>query len=455
MVLFPILAESNPPYNLTGLDVSLSAGQITALDGADSFTMTASTLTANSESASWADIVDLVVNPAPAPTLQSVLNSGNSASSADGGASSISLADGTDTSSISASQIDLLVDAGSSSMTALILSLTAGELTSSHGSAGVNCADATGDTLTSELSASTVSFVNGTNTASLAVGSLSMVNAFASSTMSEGSISLQDIPNTSIATLAYNSVAVGKDTDYVEMTKDNLVLANSTVSTTITPLSIAMGNATYNSAFTNPTAENGEKLVVSSSKQISLQAVEDISLSAGSDILVLSSNEMLTTTPGGSTNQYLRVMINSIPYCISLLAFGSVPPTPFPLRTISRINIGGGQNIFVQEPYIQWDNFNIFFTVSGFSGATESSSFEILSYPTDAFQPNVSYSLRKVFINGNGDYSFSVPNLTPERYNAIQFFQTSANAFTVSYFIINGTQQIASPNPVPLVCPPV
>jgi hypothetical protein len=108
----------------------------------------------------------------------------------------------------------------------------------------------------------------------------------------------------------------------------------------------------------------------------------------------------------------------------------------------------------VQEPYFQWDYYTVSFTITGFTGATDSSNFEILSYPTDAFQPDVSYSVKKVFINGNGTTSFNVQNLTPERYNAVQFFQTSANSFTVSSFIINGTQQIAAPNPVPLVCPP-
>jgi hypothetical protein len=139
-----------------------------------------------------------------------------------------------------------------------------------------------------------------------------------------------------------------------------------------------------------------------------------------------------------------------VPYRISLLA-----QPVFPLRTITTISIGGGQNIFVQEPYIQCNFFTVSFTVSGWSGSTDSSNFEILSYPTDAFQPDVSYSVKKVFINGNGTYSFTQQNYTPERYNAVQFFQTSANAFTVSSFIINGTQQIAAPNPVPLVCPPV
>jgi hypothetical protein len=88
--LFPILADPNAPSLFDGLDVSLSAGQITAVNGEDSFTMTASTLTANGQPATWVEIVDLVVNPAPAPTLQSVLNSGNSASTADAGTASIS-----------------------------------------------------------------------------------------------------------------------------------------------------------------------------------------------------------------------------------------------------------------------------------------------------------------------------------------------------------------------------
>ena len=78
--LFPILADPNAPSSFDGLDVSLSAGQITALNGADSFNMTASNLTANGVSASWADIVDAVVNPPVDQNLQSVLDTGNSAS---------------------------------------------------------------------------------------------------------------------------------------------------------------------------------------------------------------------------------------------------------------------------------------------------------------------------------------------------------------------------------------
>jgi hypothetical protein len=448
MSLFPILADANPPSSLTGLDVSLAAGQMTALDGADSFTMTASTLTANAVSASWADIVDAVVNPPADQDLQSVLNAGSSASTADGGVASISLADGTDTSSMSASQIDLVADAGSSAMSAVIVSLTAGDLTSSLGSAGVNCADATGATLTSELSASSLSMVSGTDTTSLSVGSLSMVDAAASTTLTDGSLVLMDIPNTSIATLTYDSVAVGKDSDYVEMTKDNLVLANATVSMTLTPESIAMGDATYNSSITTPTSAV-QKLVVASSKQIELDAEQNVVLSAGDDSVSFLRNALLTTEAGGSTNQYLSMLINGVVYRISLLA----QPT-YPLRTITTISIGGGQNIFVQEPYYQWDYYTISYTITGWTGSADSSFFEILSYPTNAFQPDVSYSVKKVFINGNGSVSFSVQNLTPDRYNAVQFFQTSANAFNVTSFIINGTQQIAAPNPVPLVCPP-
>ena len=92
--------------------------------------------------------------------------------------------------------------------------------------------------------------------------------------------------------------------------------------------------------------------------------------------------------------------------------------------------------------------------VSGFTGAPNSSNFEILSYPNDFFQQDQSYSVKKVFLTNNGTYSFTQQNYTPERFNAIQFFQTSANSFTVSSLIVNGTQQIASPNPVPLVLPP-
>ena len=89
--LFPILADPNAPSSFDGLNISLSAGQMTAVNGADSFNMTASTLTANETSASWVDIVDLVVNPAPTPTLQLVLDTGNSANGAN---ASISLLGG-------------------------------------------------------------------------------------------------------------------------------------------------------------------------------------------------------------------------------------------------------------------------------------------------------------------------------------------------------------------------
>jgi len=78
--LFSILADPNAPSLFEGLDVSLAEGKITALDASsNSFTMTASTLTANNVSATWADIVDGVVNPPSAPTLQAVLDAGNSA----------------------------------------------------------------------------------------------------------------------------------------------------------------------------------------------------------------------------------------------------------------------------------------------------------------------------------------------------------------------------------------
>jgi hypothetical protein len=347
----------------------------------------------------------------------------------------MSLTDGTDVTSLAPASLQV--------------SASSGDYSSNHTAFGINAVDNTGATLEASLTASALSMLSGTDTTSLSVGSLSMVDATASTTLTDGSLVLMDIPNTSIATLTYASVAVGKDTDYVEMTKDNLVLANASVSTTITPASISMGDATYNSAITAPTLANGEKLVVASSKQIELDAEQNVVLSAGADSVSFLRNAVLTTSAGGSTDQYLSILVNDVPYRISLLA-----QPVFPLRTISTISIGGGQNIFVQEPYIQCNFFTVSFTVSGWSGATGSSNFEILSYPTDAFQEGQSYSVRKVFINGNGVYSFTQQNYTPERYNALQFFQTSANAFTVSSWTVNGTQQIASPNPVPLVCPP-
>jgi hypothetical protein len=291
-------------------------------------------------------------------------------------------------------------------------------------------------------------------TSTLSAESLSLVNVDPTKSTTLNSTSLTVLGANSSSTMLENLVGVGYGNETATMQKDRMKVQNATVSTSIIETGMTSGDATYNMEISAPTAET-LKATFSSSESIQLNSSHNIELKAGSSTLAFNQDDMIADSAGGSTNKYLNVVINNVSYCISLLAISTAPPTPFPFRTISRINIGGGQNIFVQEPYIQWDNFNIFFTVSGFSGATDSSSFEILSYPTDAYQPNVYYSLRKVFINGNGDYSFSVPNLTPERYNAIQFFQTSANAFTVSYFIINGTQQIASPNPVPLVCPPV
>jgi len=98
--LFPIRADPNAPSLFTGLDLSVVGGQITALDGAASFNMTASTLTANNVPVSWAAIVDSVVNP-PAPSarnLQSVLGESNTASGVD---ASIGLIGGVDNSIVS------------------------------------------------------------------------------------------------------------------------------------------------------------------------------------------------------------------------------------------------------------------------------------------------------------------------------------------------------------------
>jgi hypothetical protein len=118
--LYPILANPNAPSLFTGLDVSLVAGQMTALDGGDSFSMTASTLTANASSASWADIVAVAnAPPASVPTLQSVLEEGNSANGAD---ASITLLGGVDdlvTASLSNSQLVLTDAPHSSSLSAV------------------------------------------------------------------------------------------------------------------------------------------------------------------------------------------------------------------------------------------------------------------------------------------------------------------------------------------------
>lgn len=569
--LFPILADPNPPSSFDGLDVSLVAGQITALNGADSFNMTASTLTANGVSASWADIVDGVVNPPSAPTLQSVLDVGSSATgvsitltdeAVDPTASILSnsqlvlsdlnhsstlsavehifakavegtldtatlnqngltvvqpsgptaiyrynadITEGNFNANLSSSQLTMsnTASGATASMTPLALNMS-GSGASPFDGVGITDASLTYNITdhSSTLSALSHAFAGPTSTATLNEASLAIVDAAytsqlsssaltlsdvatgdanaqgfgsislisvagavsnnmsaaqsqilsdaGSSTMTVGSLVLMDAPNTSIATLAYNSVAVGKDEDYVEMTKDQLVIHNATVSTSISPSVFAMGSLSYNGQITAPTAANGEKLIIASNKQIQLDAEQNVVLSAGDDSVSFMRNAVITQSAGGSTDQYLSVLINNVPYRISLLA-----QPVFPLRTITTINIGGGQNIFVQEPYIACDFFTVSFTVSGFTGSTNSSNFEILSYPTPAFQAGQSYSMRKVFINGNGTYSFTQQNYTPERYNALQFFQTSANAFSVSSFTINGTQQIASPNPVPLVCPPV
>jgi hypothetical protein len=449
MVLFPILADPNPPSNLDGLDVSLSAGQMTALDGADSFTMTASTLTANGVPASWADIVDAVVNPAPTPTLQLVLNAGNSGSSADGGTSAFTLADGADSSGMSATQLDILTAGATTSMTAGIHSITEGDLSSVHSASGVTAVDNAGATLQSAMSASALSLLSDNISSTLTAESLSLANADPTKSATLNSTSLTVLGATSSATVMEDLVGVGYGLTNTTMLYDRVRVTGTTVSTNVIETGMTSGDATLNMSLVAPTDLNGQNALLTSSKSIRMTAEQNFCFSAGDDVVVYPRNAVITNSAGGSTDQYLSVIVNGIPYRISLLA----QPT-FPLRTISTINIGGGQNIFVQEPYIQWDYFTVSFTVSGWSGATNSSNFEILSYPTNAFQPDVSYSVRKVFINADGTYSFSVQNLTPERYNALQFFQTSANAFTVSSFTINGTQQIVAPNPVPLVCPP-
>ncbi len=75
MPLFPILAN---PGNFDGLNVSIAEGKISAVNVADNayFEMNASHLTANSATATWAELVDLARNPTviSTPSLKQVLN---------------------------------------------------------------------------------------------------------------------------------------------------------------------------------------------------------------------------------------------------------------------------------------------------------------------------------------------------------------------------------------------
>jgi len=61
--LFPILADPNAPSSFDGINLSLAKGEINARNGDDEFTMTASTLMANNQSAAWVDIINVVNNP--------------------------------------------------------------------------------------------------------------------------------------------------------------------------------------------------------------------------------------------------------------------------------------------------------------------------------------------------------------------------------------------------------
>jgi hypothetical protein len=75
MPLFPILAN---PGNFDGLNVSIAEGKISAVNVSDNayFEMNASRLSANSATATWAELVDLARNPTviSTPSLKQVLN---------------------------------------------------------------------------------------------------------------------------------------------------------------------------------------------------------------------------------------------------------------------------------------------------------------------------------------------------------------------------------------------
>jgi hypothetical protein len=125
------------------------------------------------------------------------------------------------------------------------------------------------------------------------------------------------------------------------------------------------------------------------------------------------------------------------------------PPTPFPRMTYSLYVDPSGFSVYNNTPYFQSNFMTVTLTVTALSGT--GSKLEVVSYPTSSFGPG-SYIVQQEAL-AVGTNTYYINNPTPERYNSIQILKAAGNSFTITSFIINGTEQLVPPNMSPFVQP--
>lgn len=140
------------------------------------------------------------------------------------------------------------------------------------------------------------------------------------SELTKSSLSLSADSNTKTTTYGMNTITMGNTvTGTSGMYQPcNLLLESGTTNGKVTLTSVAQ-ELTLENTFSGAKTEvkvGG----VSSSANLTLDAGADLTLSAGEDTLKFTADAMLSTSVGGSTDQYLVVTINGTTYRISLLA---------------------------------------------------------------------------------------------------------------------------------------
>jgi hypothetical protein len=210
-----------------------------------------------------------------------------------------------------------------------------------------------------------------------------------------------------------------------------------------TALSAISGFGDRSMSLTTPTADVNSATLASSG-DITLDASADLKLSAGSSSLVFTADSMITTTVGGSTDKYLRVMINNVSYCISLLA--SFPVLPYEIY----IDPFFGYQMFQPTPPLnnQTQQYTVSITVVATTG---DNTFQAYSYNSPDITSNFYQILTTPLVVGTNVYEIHKP--FDDTYIRMFFLNWPGGSFDISSFIINGTEQLVPPNLSRLVLP--
>jgi hypothetical protein len=284
----------------------IDAENVNMASGADTVNMTASTLTANGVSASWADIVDGAVNPPPTPTLQLVLDAGNSANGAN---ASISLLGG-------------VADADTSVLTNDDFTMVRGEFTSVLTASESTFSNATFSTNLSMTGvyAGEIGFSSTEMTPSVFRTSQgASINQYTSDGLLINVAGYESSSTTGVFTnLQLNNLQVNDATHTTTVRPSQFtVLGQGALAGQMTELKIDRLQITNSVTDVNSLLTNGELSIADASSSATMSPASLVLASASTSMTISPS---LSTSAGGSTDQYLVVSINGTAYRISLLA---------------------------------------------------------------------------------------------------------------------------------------